>query len=335
MKSLIWKEYYESEVIIICHDHVSCFAGFILYLSPIYITFIAKILHKPIVIYANGCSGYENKISKILVSYVLNNVDLITARDEESFHNLEKFVWNKNRIRLTADPSILLSSIESKKISKLMREENLKKNNRLLIGVTISYEMLMKANQGNLPPNEKYKISIFKISKIFDRLIEYCHAVIIFIPHCIEPYSKRDDREVAKEICKNMKKKHQTRILTNEYSPEELKGIIGEFNIFIGTRIHSVIAALSMNVPSIVLTGSSDDRAYGLIGKMLKQEKWIYNIENLDCNALFLMITKLLYFSDNIRKSLPYIINDVKKKALFNGILLKELINSRKVESPP
>ena len=216
-----------------------------------------------------------------------------------------------------------------------MREENLKKNNRLLIGVTISYEMLMKANQGNLPPNEKYKISIFKISKIFDRLIEYCHAVIIFIPHCIEPYSKRDDREVAKEICKNMKKKHQTRILTNEYSPEELKGIIGEFNIFIGTRIHSVIAALSMNVPSIVLTGSSDDRAYGLIGKMLKQEKWIYNIENLDCNALFLMITKLLYFSDNIRKSLPYIINDVKKKALFNGILLKELINSRKVESPP
>ncbi len=325
----IWREYCESDVIIICHDQVSCVSGFILIFSPIYITLLAKALHKPIVIYANGTHNFGRKIWKILATYVLNNVDLITVRDEESFSYLKEIVWHKERIHLTGDPAILLPSANPEKVKNIIHEENIDKNDGLLVGAAISREVLSNAFQKHTNPATRYKKAITEIARVFDRLVENFQATIVFIPHCIEPYQHRDDRVVAKEIYDIMKNKHKARIIVKEYSPEELKGLMAEFDLFISSRVHSVIGALSMGTPSCTLTRSSDKRAYGLIGKMLKQEEWIYNVENLNTDRLFARVTDLLSASDKIRKNLPSIINIVKEKALLNGKLLKALLDSR------
>jgi len=329
MNKTIWREYCRSDIIIICHDQVSCVGGFILFLSPIYITLLAKSLHKPIAIYANGTHDFGRKIWKILATFILNNVDLITVRDEESFSYLKEFVWNKARIHLTGDPAILLPSANPEKVKNILRKENIDKNDGLLVGAAISREALSNVFQKHTNPATSYKKAITEIARVFDRLVENFQATIVFIPHCIEPYQRRDDRVVAKEIHEIMKNKHKARVMVKEYSPEELKGLMAEFDLFISTRVHSVIGALSMGVPSCTLTRSSDKRAYGLIGKMLKQKEWIYNIENLNADRLFSRITDLLSASDKIRKNLPSITNIAKEKALLNGKLLKALLDSR------
>lgn len=329
MNKAIWREYCESDIIIICHDQVSCVGGFILLFSPIYITLLAKALHKPIVIYANGTHNFGRKIWKILATCVLNNVDLITVRDEESFSYLKEIVWNKARIHLTGDPAILLPSTNPEKVKKILRKENIDKNDGLLVGAAISREVLSNAFQKHTNPATSYKKAITEIARVFNRLIENFQATIVFIPHCIEPYQHRDDRVVAKEIYEIMKNKHKARVIVKEYSPEELKGLMAEFDLFISARVHSVIGALSMGVPSCTLTRSSDKRAYGLIGKMLKQEEWIYNVENLNADRLFARVTDLLSASNKIRKNLPSIINIAEEKALLNGKLLKALLDSR------
>jgi len=89
-----------------------------------------------------------------------------------------------------------------------------------------------------------------------------------------------------------------------------------------------------MGVPSYTLTRSLDKRAYGLIGKMLKQEEWIYNVENLNADRLFARITDLLSASDKIRENLPSIVDSAKEKAWLNGKLLKALLDFR-LESEP
>ena len=329
MNKAIWEEYCRSDIIIICHDQVSCVSGVILTFSPIYITLLAKALHKPIVIYANGTSDFRRKIWKILATCVLNNIDLITLRDKASFLYLKEFVWNKARIHLTGDPAILLPPVNPEKVKDIMHEENIDKNDGLLVGAALTREILSNAFQGHTNPNARYKRAITEIARLFDRLVENFQATIIFVPHCIEPYQHRDDRVLAKEIYNAMKNKHKARVLIKEYSPEELKGLMGEFDLFIGARVHSVIGALSMGVPSYTLTNSSDKRAYSLIGKMLKQEDWIYDVENLNANTLFASIMDLLSASDKIRKDLPSIISSVKEKALLNGKLLKALLDSR------
>ena len=337
MNKPVWREYCRSNVIIICHDQVSCVDGFILLFSPIYTTLLANALHKPIAIYANGtyvAHKSQRKIwaprpGEVLARYVLNNVDLVTVRDKESYSYLKGISRNKAHIYLTADPAILLPPVDPERVKSITLEENIHKNDGLVVGAAMTREVLSTAFQGHANLATRYKKAIAEMARFFDRLVENFQATIVFIPHCIEPYQHRDDRVLAKEIYNIMKNKHKARVLIREYSPEELKGLVGQFDVFISARVHSVIGALSMDVPSCTLTRSSDRRAYGLIGRMLNQERWIYNVENLSADTLFRRISDLLSASDKIRKDLPSIISSAKAKALLNGRLLKASLDSR------
>jgi polysaccharide pyruvyl transferase WcaK-like protein len=325
----IWRAYCKSNVIVICHDQVDCVNGFILNFSPLYITLLARALRKPIVIYGNGTSGFRRKISKILALYVLNNVSLITVREESSFLYLKNFVWNKKRIHLTSDPAVLLLSDDSEKIKSIMSEGNIVKNGGPLVGVALSREVLLNAFNDFSDTSERYKKAIAEVAKFFDDLIERVKAKVVFIPHCIEPYHNRDDRVVARDIYAVMKNKHRVHLLTKEYSPGKLKGLMGEFDLLISSRIHAAIGALSMGVPSCVLASPSDRRAHGLIGKMFKQTEWIYNVNNLDAEKLTTRIADLLSNSDEIREDLISINKSLKESAKLNGKLLKNLLASK------
>ena len=210
-----------------------------------------------------------------------------------------------------------------------MVEEKIDKNERPLVGMAFTHEVLSEAFKNELAPAIGYKKSVKEIARFLDRLVEEYNSTIVFIPHSIEPYRHRDDRIVAKDISNTMLNKHKTRVITSEYTPEELKGLIGQLDLLISCRVHAAINALSMGVPSCVITRSWDKRAYSIIGKMLKQEKWIYNVENLNADELFALITDLLGSYNEIRKDSPSIVNSVKEKALLNGRLLKALLNSR------
>ncbi len=326
MNGAIWQEYCNSDVILICHDQVNCVSGFILDYSPVYITLLAKALHKPIVIYGNGTTTLDSPIWRFLARYVLNNVDLITVRTQESFSYLKKFVWNKNRIYFTGDPAVLLPPADPVTTKLNMNEANIQRTGSLLIGAALSREVLSNAFRICAPTSAGYKRALIEFARLFDDFIENFGATLVFIPHCIEPYQQNDDRIVAHEIYNLMKNKDMVRILNKEYPPEELKGILSELDLFISTRVHSAIGALTMNVPTIIITSPMDRRAYGLIGKNLKQDKWIYNIKDLDAKELYSCIVNLLSCSNKIRETLPHIVNSAKRRALLNGVLLETFL---------
>jgi polysaccharide pyruvyl transferase WcaK-like protein len=238
-------------------------------------------------------------------------------------------VWNKDRIHLTGDPAILLSPVDPEEVKDIMRQENIDDNDGLLVGVDLTRKVLSCTFQAHTNPDARYERATMEIARCLDRLVENFQATIVFVPHSIEPYGNRDDRILAKEIYDLMKNKDKARVLIKEYSSEELKGLMGEFDLLISARVHSVIGALSMGVPSLTITRSGDTRAYDLIGRTLKQEEWIYSIENLDADTFFSRITDLLRASDEIRENLPCIIRSAKEGALLNGKLLKALLESR------
>ncbi|MFX1537833.1 MAG: polysaccharide pyruvyl transferase family protein [Promethearchaeota archaeon] len=339
MDKPLWKSYCENDVFILCHDEVNCVNGVFLQFSPIYISMLAKTLRKPVVFYANGTTQSTSKIWiwrsstrklwRFLAKYILSIVDLVTVREEGTLLYFKEITGGKVPIYLTADPAFLLSIADKKRVKEIMLKEKIERDEGLLIGVTITREVLSEAFRNEVNPAIKYKKSVKEIARLLDRVIEKHNSTIIFIPHSVEPYRNRDDRIVAKDVYGMMLNKNRTREIRKEYSPEELKGFIGKLDLLINCRVHAAINALSMAVPSCVITRSSDKRAYQIIGKMLKQEKYIYNVENLNADKLFVLITDLLDRSGEIRRELPSIVNSVKEKALFNGRLLKALLNSR------
>ena len=324
MKRPIWRRYCESDIIIICHDGVDYVGGWILNFSPMYITLLAKALGKTIVIYGNGGITVKRKIWKNLAKYLLSYVTLITVRDEESYSSFKNLGINTANLHLTGDPAILLPAADSERIREIMLSENITSGN-LLVGAIVSHGTLLHSSKGS---DKKYEKLVNEIVELLDRLIEYFKATVVFIPHCIDPSQNKDDRIVAKKIYSKIKNKTNVRMIINEYTSEELKGLMGQLSLLISSRVHASIGALSMNVPAITLTYSQDRRAYGLIGKMLKQKKWIYNIENLETDTLFGLVEELLLESLKVRKDLLSIVDLAKQKALINGKLLKNLLNS-------
>ena len=334
MKKEIWKVYCRSDVIVMCHDQMSyIFGSWFLCFSPLYITLLAKTLDKPVVIYANGSDDPERAVLKIglwkiLAGYILSNVDLITVREAFTYNQLKDVLWNNVNVFLTADPAILLRSVDHDRIRQIVAREKIPRTGELLIGVTLSHKILLSICQGIKSRRERYKTAVEKMARLLDHFIDNLDSTVVFLPHCIEPYRERDDRDTASDIYDAMNNKDRIVLITREYSPEELKGLVGIFNLLIGGRVHSVISALSMGVPSITLTQSTDRRAYGIIGKMFDQENWIQDVEGLSLEGLIVRVSSLLSIRDVVSRNLVTQTKLVRKRALLNGKLLKALLDS-------
>jgi len=211
----------------------------------------------------------------------------------------------------------------------MMTEEKIEKHSEPLIGIAMTSEILSEAFKDETNPKRKYKKAVKEMARLLDKLIDELDSTIVFIPHSIGPQMYRDDRIVAYYIYQSMMNKDRAYVITREYSPEELKGFIGQLSLLISGRVHAAINALSMGTPCCVITRPWDKRAHNIIGKMFKQEKWIYDVSDLDSDKLFALISDLLDRSGEIRRELPAIVNVVKQKALLNGKLLKALLISR------
>jgi len=322
----LWQIYINTDIFIICHDQVSIVYGFGIPFHPIYISLLGRALKKPIMIYANGTSISRSIITKILATFVVNFVNLITVRDLESYLLLQRFLWDKNKLFFTYDPAVLAPSVSNKKIEEIIITEGIPKNKYpLLVGVDLSFEILSKAYAEKMSLKDSFRRAVVEIAGALDNLVEEFNAYIVFIPHCIEPYHLRDDRLVAKAIYYAMKRKDRAKVITREYSAEELKGLMSCFDLIITSRVHAALGALSTCVPVCVIAHPSDRRAYGLLS-VLNQDIWIFDVRNISSEKLFNHIKKLIQSSGEIKNVLNMLVPHARRRALINGILLKKLL---------
>ena len=208
-------------------------------------------------------------------------------------------------------------------IKEIMLKEGIDKNNKPLIGISVSKII---ANYGFLDlkdSEEKYNRYVDLMSKVVGYLIEKLNATVIFVPHVLEQWGN-DDRTVADDIINLVKNKNKCISIKKEYTVEEIKGIIGECNLFIGARMHATVASTSMFVPTIAIAYSH--KTHGIMGKMLGQEKYVLDIKNLDYNTLISKIEDAWNNKEKIKKDLEYKMDDIKERALLNAKLVRDLV---------
>jgi len=329
MKSQIWKEYLDSDVIIVGHNGtfgigsglLGNIFNFLTVLSYIYLPFFGKTLKKPVVIYGSSIYQYSSFITKKWMSFLLRKIDLITLREKKSLNNLLMLGSVGNNAYVTADLAFLMNP-DMSRIDDIMELEKIDKSS-VLIGVTVTRYKAITAYK-KLGLDKSYEKHSKLIADVFDYLIETKNAQIVFLPHSIGLEKEYDDRILSEYIFKKCKNKDKVKVITAEYSPEELKGLMSKFDLFIGERLHSVIGAMSMNIPSVMLSNTTDQRLEIL--KELGQENSICYVENLKTEDLLRKIEKTWNSQDKIKKELEVQIKDVKEKSLENGRHLKNLI---------
>jgi len=241
---------------------------------------------------------------------------------------LEDLGINKPRIYVTVDLAFLSDAPDIRTVERLLYQEGIRKNTKV-VGVSVSqiFPGFLHVPKDYKGKRERY---VEIMAQVIDYLITNLGVSVIVVPHVLGP-GNTDDRIIANEIYSKVNCKEKVKLIVNEYSPEETKGIISHCEMFIGVRMHACIAALSTCVPTIALAyGHKSD---GIIGRMLGQEKYVLNAANLNYDMLILTINEVWTLREEIRNDLQIKITAVHKKAERNFALMRDFLKSLGVKT--
>ena len=140
-----------------------------------------------------------------------------------------------------------------------MMDENIDDKQRPIVGLTITKKRAEMAFPES-SREDSYSRHVSEIATVIDTLVERLGVTVVFLPHCIGYGADLDDRNVARDIYLECVHQDHVILIEKEYTAGELKGLLGQMDLFIGERIHSVVNAMSMHIPSIALSDPDDTR---------------------------------------------------------------------------
>lgn len=279
----------------------------------------AILLGKAVVIYPQSIGPFKSILSRSMARFVFNRAKFIMAREEITKDYLGK-IGIKAPVYLVPDISFLLPAASDEVIQEILRIENIGESNRPLIGMSLSQSIARYAKC-----EEKYNWYLETMARATDYLIDKLGAMVIFVPHVLGPGNVNDDRVMGKQVLNKVKNKDRVLCITNEYQPEELRGLIGQCDLFIGARMHANISALAMCVPTIAISYSH--KTPGIM-KMVGMENMHLDFRNMSFEQLISKTDEAWRDRGEIRKKLEFDVPILKEQALLSGNLVKELLNS-------
>ena len=130
------------------------------------------------------------------------------------------------------------------------------------------------------------------------------NAELWLVPHT---YAPTGDVESDNEACKKVRNslpdevQSRVRVVTGEYDQHEIKGVIGQSNFFLGSRMHSCIAALSQGIPCIGLAYSMKFRG---VFSSVSMNDWVVDARATDTNEAVKAVLNCYHRREVVREDL-------------------------------
>ncbi|MDR0999874.1 MAG: polysaccharide pyruvyl transferase CsaB [Clostridiales bacterium] len=255
-------------------------------------------------LYANGIGPVKKQRNIDRLAPILNNVDLITLRDEFSEQTLNHFGVNAPRAIITADAAFSLGDVEQTHIDAVLGRIE-------LFGKKFFSVSVRKWRYNMLGFEEE-------IARFCDYVGERYGFTALFIP--MRP---SDDTEISRRIMGLMK---QPSVFFGEkYTTDEIWGAIGMSEFMLGMRLHTLIYAATTGTPLIGLVYDSKVKAM-----METLHQHFYKlVEDFHWQALAI-------YADNIMNNKEKIAGEIKKagrrqaeRAKLNTALCLELMERK------
>ncbi len=279
----------------------------------------AKILRKPVVLYAVGAEPFSTRLGRFLVRIILNRVDLITVRGHRSKRALEMLGLAKP-IHVTADPALTLQPADDGEAEEMLKREEIG------IGEGPRVVVSLRRLRGN---GQSVKFE-WLVAEICDFLVESYGAEVIFLPMSTSVYD--DDRKIMAETIGMMKNREKARLIIGRLTPQEAMAIIRLSSLLVSMRLHPLIFAAETHTPMIALIGRvnhfvppSNNKISEFL-EMINQESLIYNYEDASTIDLLSKIEELIAVS-HLGNGLSLDVETLEEACFYNARLVGESVN--------
>lgn len=290
----------ESDIVIsgggsILQDATSA-RSLIYYLSIIY---LAKKMGKKVMFYGNGFGPITKSFNKKLVKHIINKVDIITVRDEQSKEEM-KSLGIKRDIIVTADVTFAYKSIRDEQVEKILMDEEINTDKKI-IGISIR----------EWKNEEKYKEIIARAG---DYLIGKGYEVVFISMQYPRDYI------VSEEIASMME--YTPKMLEKIYAPKELISMMKRFHVLIGMRLHSLIFSTIAGTPVL---GIEYDTKIANFLQIVNQEN-AGKVEDLEFEEFIHRLDMVIENHKEYKRRIDLMKDVLKEKSEMNISILKSFM---------
>jgi polysaccharide pyruvyl transferase WcaK-like protein len=232
---------------------------------------LAHMAKTPIMLYGVGVEPIRFTYFRKLVSKVLDQVSLITVRDEESKRLLKS--WGlSNEILTTADPAWGMKHlVGTTGVCSYESQANRKFDDGPVVGISLrqwlnldfsipEYFFPFKHNfsrTSNFSKSTSVERFLNTMARLADTLIERANAHIVVLP-----IWQKADRVISMSLVHRIRHKQQVHLVQDQFSALELIEIIQKMDVFVGMRLHSLLFAAISRTPFIALAYSPKIKAF-------------------------------------------------------------------------
>lgn len=222
---------------------------------------LAKLLGTAVYFLAQGVGPVNNSLNQRLIASVLNRVDLITVRDNQSRALLKE--WGvQQRIEVTAD---LVFTLRAEGQGKRILEEEGLEFKEPLLAVSVR------------PWGDNSYLA--EVAEALDRLSREFAILLI-------PFHEPDDMEVSQLLAQQMRA--EVNLIEGSYEPPEILALIDYSDLLLGVRLHSLIFAAAVTTPLVGI--SYDPKIDNFLGQLGLEP--VGDVNSLAANRLYEVVVE-------------------------------------------
>lgn len=254
---------------------------------------------------------YQSRVARALARYILRRSSVVIARDEKSRQVAQELIGSRQVVWLSPDVAFSLGAIRPERIeldpplvgsipsgvigmnvSGLMYNGGYTRDN--MFGLKLDYRSMLPA--------------------LITALFTDHPGELWLVPHTWgPPESVESDPEACRKVRGGLPEaiRGRVRIVTGEYDCHEIKSVIGQFDFFIGSRMHACIAALSQGVPCV---GIAYSRKFEGVFDSVGMGEWVVDGRKVENNEAVSRILVLYRGRDKVRQELGVRAEEARKR---------------------
>jgi colanic acid/amylovoran biosynthesis protein len=232
-------------------DSFSDIYGIRRFLHGFFMAWTVLLVKGTIVQFPQTFGPYRSRLSRMLAGYILKRSAVIMARDEKSLLVARDLVAGGRDVWLVPDVAFSLEAVPPERLETDPPFEGAAPQG--VIGLNVNGLMYNGGYSRDNMFGLKLDYRAF-LPRLVEALLSEHPGELWLIPHT---YASPENVESDPEACRRVRGalpepiRRRVRIVTGEYDQHELKWLIGRCDFFIGSRMHSCIAALSQGVPCV------------------------------------------------------------------------------------
>lgn len=269
---------------------------------------LAKKKKLKVMLYSNGIGPLNKKSNMERTRKTINNVDLITLRDDKSYEILREIGVNSPPALITADPALALTGADEKRGFEILSRAGIPAD-RSLLGISLRRCAAIK------PGFEE------SMALACDYAVEKYGFYPVFLP-----MQASKDMAISHAVARKMR--NSASVLECSHSVEDMLSIVKCMNMCIGMRLHMLIYSAINSIPLIGLEYDPKIRSF----MEYTHQNLHIDVNDMTADGLKAMIDRCVIEYDEIKDDLKENYNSLREKALENGRLAIELYEKGSVE---